>query len=267
MKHSQKYPGYAIVTGASSGIGEAFCWLLAEEGCDLIVVARREERLKSLASVLRERYEVDVKIFPLDLTHDDAANQLKEFTLKENVHVSMLINNAGFGSYGPFHEIDPAKLTAMVELNCRAPVALTSAFLPAMLERKNGAIINVAAYQPTPYFTVYGATKAFDLLFSEGLWGELRGSGVDVIGLSPGVTDTEFFEKNDSPNPLVKYAAMPPRTVAKTALSHLGKMPSVVAGLNNSALSALPRFFPRQATTWLSSKIMHPKLLANKQEK
>src|SRR5215216_3446220 len=182
-------PETALVTGASSGIGEQFARQLAARGHDLVLVARRADRLDQLAGEL----PTDAKVVACDLTTDAASlgGRVQEL----GVEVGLLVNNAGFGTAGPFVENDPAREAEEVRLNCEAIVTLCHAFLPAMIDRERGGIINVASsagMQPIPYEAVYAATKAFALNFTDALHTELRGSGVRVMSVNPGPVPTEW---------------------------------------------------------------------------
>jgi uncharacterized protein len=182
-------PETALVTGASSGIGEQFARQLSERGHELILVARRSERLERLAGELRG----SAHVVPCDLATeaDSLAGRVAELGLE----VDLLVNNAGFGTYGHFVDLDPRREAEEVRVNCEAIVTLTHAFLPAMVKRERGGVIVVAStagMQPIPYEAVYSASKAFALTFSEALHEELRGSGVRVLAVNPGPVPTEW---------------------------------------------------------------------------
>jgi short-subunit dehydrogenase len=179
----------ALVTGASSGIGEQFARSLAARGLDLVLVARRADRLEQLASEL----PTATHVVPCDLATDAAA--LPDRVAELDLEISLLVNNAGFGTSGPFLEHDPERDAEQVRLNCEAVITLTHAFLPGMVERRRGGIINVAStagMQPIPYESVYAATKAFVISFTDALHTELRGSGVRVLAVNPGPVPTEW---------------------------------------------------------------------------
>jgi short-subunit dehydrogenase len=181
----------ALVTGASSGIGEQFARQLAERGHDLVLVARRTDRLEALAAEL----PTDTKVIACDLATDAASLPARVAEL--GVEVDLLVNNAGFGSHGRFPEIAEGRDAEMVRLNCEAVVILTRAFLPAMIERGRGGVITVAStagFQPLPYETTYSASKAFALNFSDALHTELRGTGVRCLAVNPGPVRTEWQE-------------------------------------------------------------------------
>src|SRR5213592_2224605 len=184
-------PETALVTGASSGIGEQFARQLAIRGYELVLVARRADRLERLASEL----PTEAHAVPCDLATDSASLQGRVAEL--GLGVDLLVNNAGFGTSGPFLEHEAARDAELVRINCEAIVMLTHAFLPAMVERGRGGIINMASsagLQPIPYESVYAASKAFVISFTDALHVELRGSGVRVLSVNPGPVPTEFQE-------------------------------------------------------------------------
>src|SRR5437660_4891094 len=188
--------GTALVTGASSGIGEAFARALAGRGDDLVLVARSADRLEALAAELRARHGVRAEVIAADLADPAAPDAIAAELAARGLAVDTLINNAGFGTHGEFAAQDAKRERDEVIVNAYAPLALTHALLPGMLARKHGEIVNVAstaAFQPVPYMATYGATKAFLLSFSEALAEEVRAHGVRVVALCPGQTDTAFF--------------------------------------------------------------------------
>jgi len=179
----------ALVTGASSGLGEQFARQLAARGYELVLVARREERLRALADELPG----DAAIIPHDLAADAAG--LREKVVGLGLEIDLLVNNAGFGTYGRIWEIEEGRDAELVRLNCEAVVVLTRAFLPPMLERRRGGVIVVAStagMQPLPYEATYAASKAFALSYTEALSEELRGSGVRALAVNPGPVPTEW---------------------------------------------------------------------------
>jgi uncharacterized protein len=181
----------ALITGASSGIGEQFARQLAARGHPVVLVARRTDRLERLAAEL----PTDAHPVPCDLATDAASLQDRVAGL--GVEVDLLVNNAGFGTSGPFLDHDPRRDAEQVRVNCEAIVVLAHAFLPGMVERRRGGIINVASsagMQPIPYESVYAATKAFAISFTDALHTELRGSGVRVLAVNPGPVPTEWQE-------------------------------------------------------------------------
>lgn len=188
----------ALITGASSGIGAEFARQLAPQGYDLVLVARRKERLDELASELNQAYDIYVDVLPADLT-EESQIQAVETHIQENEPLDLLVNNAGFGMHGKFADIDISKHLTMLQIHDIACVRLTRAVLPGMLNRKKGGIINVSSISgliPLGNIT-YGTTKAFQVIFSEALQMELSGTGIRIQALCPGYTYTEFHDKQD----------------------------------------------------------------------
>jgi hypothetical protein len=238
----------ALVTGASSGIGEALARRIARDGFDLLLVARRQERLDALAADL----PVTAHTAAIDLAAPDAGEALEEEVLRIGRPVTVLVNNAGFGDTSPFHAAPPDRLMGMVDLNVRAVVDLARRFLPGMRERDRGGIINVAstaAFQPGPGMAVYYATKAFVLSFSEALWEEARGTGVTVSALCPGPTASEFGEISGLEDRLLFRIArpMPAKDVADIGWrGFLAGRRVVVTGWQNKVTAAGTKFVPRR---------------------
>lgn len=187
----------ALVTGASSGIGREFARQLAARGVALILTARSELKLQSLADELVKNHGVSITLIVQDLMASDAITRITAQLDALNLYPDILINNAGFSTYGPFDTLSIARQREEIKVNCLAPVELTHALLPKMRLKGSGVIINVAstaAMQPDPYMAVYGATKSFLLSYSNALWGECLSLGIRVLALYPGATDTAFFE-------------------------------------------------------------------------
>lgn len=259
---ADKYPGAALITGASAGLGEAFARRCASEGMDVVLVARRQDRLDALAAELHKAHKVKAHVVAVDLGEPDAAEQVKAACDAAKVKVGMLINNAGFGSHALYHETDPAWQVNMVRVNCEAPVALTNLFLPDMIKRKKGAVIflaSTAAYQPTPHFAVYGATKSFNLMLGESLWAELRPFGVDALAVSPGYTTTEFQDVADVKALPPKSLWRTPEDVVNSCFGALGKQASVIDGSANALGAFALRFAPRSYIAKTAYKILQPK--------
>jgi short-subunit dehydrogenase len=225
-----RYGAWALVTGASAGIGREFARALAREGMSVVLTARRADRLEELAAELGSRHGVETRCLALDLEQAGAAEQLGAQV--SALEIGVLVNNAGFGGIGPYDAQDPARVRAMVELNCVAPAVVTRLLLPAMRERGRGAVIfvgSVAGMVPMPLHALYSATKAFDNHLGEALHEELRESGVDVLALEPGSTETEFQQKaGERPHP-----GESAREVVEKALAALGTQPSLVTGWSN----------------------------------
>lgn len=185
----------ALITGASVGLGEQFAQRFAQDGHDVILVARNAERLAALGGKLEQAHGVKAHVVPMDLSRPDAPARLFEEVGSRGLAVEFLVNNAGFGSTGPFVEQELAREVEMVDLNCTALLKLTHLFAKPMRERGSGRILNVAStagFQPGPYMATYYATKAFVVSFSEALAYELKGTGVSVTCYCPGATQTEF---------------------------------------------------------------------------
>ncbi len=188
----------ALITGASSGIGSVMARELAQHGMNLVLVARSEGPLISLASELSQQHQIRTEVIALDLSERGVASLLLAETKRRNLHIDMLVNNAGFSTYGVFDTIEPEKEQAEIALNVSTLVDLTHQFIPDMLTRGEGAVINVASIVsllPFPRQAVYAATKAFVLSFSQSLYAEYRQSGIRIFALCPGPTATPFFDE------------------------------------------------------------------------
>lgn len=248
-----------LITGASGGIGEEFARQLARRGDNLVLVARSADRLNALASELGRAHGVHVHAVPLDLTQENAAQQLLDETTRRNLDINLLVNNAGFGSLGEFTAFPPERDEEMIRLNVSALVALTHLYLRPMQARRAGAIINVAstaAFQPVPYMATYAATKAFVLSFSEALAEESRGRGVRIMALCPGATETNFFNAAEGERPPMRIVETPAQVVA-TALRALGQgRSSVVSGWTNFFVAQATRFVPRSVVARIAGRAM-----------
>ncbi|MFP3387194.1 SDR family NAD(P)-dependent oxidoreductase [Brevibacillus sp. SIMBA_040] len=253
----------ALITGASSGIGEAFAYSLAEKKCNLILVARNEAKLKALATKLAATYKIKTTVIALDLSAPGASQTLLHEVQRHFMKVDLLINNAGFATYGYFDQVSGERQHEEVMLNVTALVDITHAFMPDLLRNQDGGIINVsstAAFQPDPYMAVYGATKAFVLSFSEALWAENRKRGLRVLALCPGATETSFFDVVGS-NEASVGSRQTPSTVVKNALRALEKGQShTISGCQNYLVSQVSRFFSRQFTLGIVERTLRPRL-------
>ena len=251
-----------LITGASSGIGEAFARRLASEGENVLLVARSEEKLASMCNELGRGDNINAQYVALDLMTGDAAAKLFAETERRGLEVETLINNAGFGSIGEFVSFDVERDMNMIDLNIKATVALTHYFIRPMRERKRGTILNVAstaAFQGVPYMAVYAATKAFVLSFSEALWDENRAFGVHVMALCPGVTETNFFAAANADKPPMR-AAQTPEQVVDTALRGLKHRKShIISGWMNYLMTESERLVPRSVVARIAGKAMKPK--------
>jgi len=248
-----------LITGASSGIGEVFARKLAARGRNVLLVARSEDKLVTLCNELGRSNSIRAQYVVLDLSKPEAPAQLFEESTKRGLTVDMLVNNAGFGSMGEFGKLDLARELNMIDLNVKSLVELTYRFLPPMIERKQGAIINVAstaAFQPVPFMATYAATKAFVLSFSEALWEENRAYGIKVLALCPGVTDTNFFEAARGHKPPAR-ASQTPEEVVDTALRGLDRGKShIISGWTNYLMTQGERLAPRSLITRVAGRMM-----------
>ncbi|WP_051813422.1 SDR family NAD(P)-dependent oxidoreductase [Streptomyces sp. NRRL S-340] len=254
-----------LLTGASSGIGAAFAKALAARGSNLVIVARRAERLASMADELRRTTDARIEAIPTDLSAPAAASELHQEIADRGIHITSLINNAGFGSFAMFPGTDPERLAAEIAVNVTAPVHLTAAFLPQMRNAGNGFIINLAsvsAYLPSPRMAVYGATKAFALSFTESLWAELRGTPLTVFAVSPGATGTEFTTgMGPDAGVLTAGKLRTPEDVVTTALHHLERRdpgPAVIDGRANRLGVLMSRFMSRRRSALMMARVFDP---------
>ena len=252
---------WALVTGASAGIGACFARQLASRRRNLVLTARRLDRLQQLAKQLREQNSIEVECLSADLQHPQAPQQIYDFVRSRALAIDTLINNAGVGTYGKFAAIDPARELGMVQLNCAAVVHLTRLFVPAMIERRRGEILIVsstAAFQAVPYMTVYAATKAFDLILAEGLAQELKHFGIRVCALCPGSTESEFDTLAGIPTERTATLETAEQ-VARVGLDALssGKH-AVISGFWNRAQAEAQRLAPRRLVTTITERMFRP---------
>jgi len=253
----------SLVTGASSGLGAEFARQLAARGGDLVLVARSADRLTALADELRARHGVKVTTLPADLSLADEVSRVAATTA--TIEVGVLVNNAGFGTYGTFAGLDPAREHDEVMVNAVAAIDLAHAVLPGMLARRRGGIITVAssiAFQPSPQQAVYGATKAFALAFSEALWVETRGSGVRILALCPGPVATGFFASLGDPaasSSMIYRHTAGPADIVKAGLRGFDHdAMTVIPGLRTRLLAQGHRFLPRTVMARMTGKMLTP---------
>ena len=251
----------ALVTGASSGLGVDFARELARLGCNLVLVARREDQLNVVADGIAKASGVRARGIPMDLAQPDAPQQLYDRLLAEGENVDVLVNNAGFGYYGDFASVPWEREKAMLDLDILALTHLTKLFLPDMLKRNFGYILlvsSIGAYQPSPTYASYSAAKSFVLNFGEALHFELRRTGVGCTVVSPGVTATEFLKvSGQSPTAYQRMAMMKSADVARIGVrSMLARRASVVPGWLNAFMVWSNRFIPRSASALLSYRLM-----------
>jgi short-subunit dehydrogenase len=253
MTFKERYGPWALVTGASSGIGAEFSSQLAELGLNLILVARRKQRLDDLAQQLEERNKIQVRTLRADLSQPDFMPAILSAT--QSIEVGLLVNNAGFGLAGNFLDHQLERELDLLNVNCRAPLILTHEFGRRMVERKRGGIIfvsSVSGYLATPLEASYAASKVYELFLAESLWYELKNKKVDVLALCPGSTITEFHELAG----VRAVAAMPVKPVVALAIRKLGKKPSVITGWHNRLLVSLLRLAPRRISTVQAGRVM-----------
>jgi short-subunit dehydrogenase len=253
MTFRDRYGPWALVTGASAGIGAEFARQLSEMGLNLVLVARRRQRLEDLARDLESRNKVQVRIVTADLSRPDFLPLI--FSATESIEIGLLVNNAGFGIAGRFLEHELEQELALLDVNCRAYVILCHVFGRQMARRKRGGMIfvsSVSAYISTPFEASYAASKVYELFLAEALGYELRKDHVDVLALCPGSTDTEFHEIAGSR----AVAAMPVQPVVKSALQNLGKKPVAITGWHNRLLVYLLKLAPRRLQTLVAGRVM-----------
>jgi short-subunit dehydrogenase len=241
MNWAQRYGPWAIVTGASSGLGEAFAHAIAARGVRPLLVARRADDLARVAADVEREHGVTCEWHALDLADASFVDALLDAT--QDKDVGLVVGNAGFNPPGAFTDHDRAALERVLDVNARANLLLADAFVPRLVARRHGGLLFVAsveAYFGVPYSTAYAASKAYVLSLAEGLWGELKRAGVDVLALVPGPLDTPLYRSREAPFP-----AMAPRTAAELALDRLGRGPSFVPAATDRwtfrTLRALPR--------------------------
>jgi hypothetical protein len=241
---------YALITGASRGIGLAFAEILAKQGYDLLLIARDETKLAAIQKRLQDNFHITVVIFPVDLSVSGSSQSLIDFVLKNNIAVHVLINNAGFGYFGGYFNLSLARELEMINLNIVSVVYLTRYFLGSMLKSGSGIIINVAstaAFAPRPYAGSYSASKSYLLSYTESLAGEFKGSGVKLMALCPGPTRTEFHRQSGDMVSDRELNLMPAaEKVAEYGWRSLRKKQVVVIyGWRNKLFIVLARIIPR----------------------
>jgi short-subunit dehydrogenase len=252
--------GTALITGASSGLGAEYAKLFAADKHDLVLVARRRDRLEALARELESARGVKARVIAADLSTPGAPAHIAEEVARLGLEIDFLVNNAGFGASGAFAELEPARELEMIQVNIAALVALTRAFLPAMIERRRGRILNVgstAGFTPGPFMAVYYASKAFVNSFSEALSYELRGTGVTATLSCPGATATEFAEvAGTARSVLFRLGAAPAATVAREGYRAMMKgKPLVIHGLKNKLTVQSLRLSPRSLARAIAASL------------
>jgi hypothetical protein len=254
---------WALITGASAGIGKSLAEELASLGTNLVLTARRQDRLEALAKTLSATHKISTEVFPADLSDPAAPQKILNFTREKNIHVDLLINNAGFGNYGEFATANLPRQLEMIQVNCSAVVNLTHLFLPAMIEKKSGDILilaSTASFQAVPYISVYAATKSFDLSFAEALAEELKPHNINVCALCPGSTESEFHEVANQANlPASNRNRETSEKVALTGLKALAAGKSyAISGASNYLGAHFQRLVPRRLVTSIAAKMFRP---------
>jgi short-subunit dehydrogenase len=252
-----RYGPWAVVTGASSGIGDAFARQLASARLDLVLVARRRDRLERLRDELCAAHGIEVRVVELDLAREVAAAELA--TAIADLDVGLFVSNAGFGLKGAFLEIPLEEQLRMLTLNCRFPLEILHRVVPRLRARGRGGIIVVgstAAFQGIPGSATYSATKAFDLLLAEAVAEEVRADGVDVLALLPGPTDTEGPRRTGVDPYKAPVAPMQPDAVARAGLRALGRRPVVIPGFANRLTALILRLVPRAFATRQAGRLV-----------
>lgn len=253
---------WILITGASSGIGEVFAWELAKRGNHLILVARSENKLADLAKNLKKEHGGQVEVIVNDLSKEGAPVKLYQECQERQLDVDMIINNAGFATHGFFEQVSGERQHEEVMLNVMSVVDITHLFLPGLLKKGSGAVINVsstAGFQPDPYMAVYGATKAFVLSFTQALWEENRTRGVQFLALCPGATQTNFFNVVGTDDASVGKRDTPERVV-KVSLRALERGQSyVVPGFQNYMNAQISRLLSRKQVLRLVGGLLRPR--------
>jgi len=252
--------GAVLVTGASGGIGAEFVRRVADDGFDVVLTARREERLEEIADEVESEHGVSATVITKDLSEPDAAQELYEEVSDEGIEVHTLVNNAGFGAYGRFDETNGDAETDMIQVNVTALTDLTKLFLPEMVEREEGGVINlgsIASYYPTPRSTVYGASKAYVLSFSRALAQEFDDGDVTVTALCPGPVETGFLDEEMEGSGIGEGMTHTPDEVAEAGWKAYKKGKRVVLpSASMSLIAQASRFLPERIATKLGENAM-----------
>ena len=256
--------GYALVTGASYGIGEEFARQLAARGWSLILVARSQDRLEALRSDLMFRHMgIDILAIALDLTSPGAPAELFQRTQASNLEVNLLINNAGFGAFGEFASLNRTRQRAMIDLNIAALVELTHLYMQPMIQHRRGGVINIASvagFVPLPYCAVYAATKAFVISYSQSIYEEARQHGVHVLVVNPGSTETNFFQvAGEGPFNTPKRRQTSAQVVAESLRAFDRRRGLVTTGAPNRLLVRIMALLPRKWITVVVGREMRRK--------
>lgn len=253
---------WALITGASAGIGRAFAFELAAGGTNLVLVARRRDRLDALAAELRAKNKIEVEVCVADLSQYSGPQEVFDFTSQKALDVELLINNAGFGVYGEFAKAELSRQLEMIQVNISAVVHLTHLYLPQMITQRHGDILilgSTGSFQGVPYLNTYVATKAFDLHFAEALAEEVRQYGIRVCALCPGSTTSEFHEVAGQPKNILRKRESAEK-VARVGLKALASGKSyVISGFKNFVGAQVQRVLPRRVVTRVIANAFRPK--------
>jgi uncharacterized protein len=252
---------WALVTGASAGIGASIAHELASNGAKLILTARRRDRLDTLAAHLAAEYNTEIRILVADLNDPAAPQQI--YDAVQDLPVDILINNAGLGHYGEFYKLDPEHEYSMVRVNCEAVVRLARLFIPRMVERRRGwmlVVASTASFQPIPYDAVYAATKVFDRFFSLALAAEVERFGIKITALCPGTTETEFFDISGGGGVFRRYGMQSAEDVARKAVLALARgKRTIIPNFKGQFMAFLVRFVSTRRITTTLEKSIRPK--------
>ena len=254
----KRYGPVALVTGASSGIGKSLAEKLAAIGLNLVLVARRVERLNTLAAKLQSQHGIQVKVCQIDLADASAAQRMADATASDDV--GLLISNAGFGLKGDHAANDPKAMAEMLMVNCNTPMQLACEFMPRLRTRGRGGIIltgSVEGLIGCPFSTGYSASKAFVKSLGEGLWGELTPDGIDVLVICPGATDTEALARSGI-NRATLSNVMSPDDVATLALEHIPDGPMLISSEHYKTMFDRLLSMPRRDALTVMAKSMRP---------
>lgn len=254
MDFQQQYGPWALITGASAGFGELFARRLAARGLNVVLLARRREKLEALAADIESAHGVQARVVAADLSAPDFLEAVAEQT--KDLEIGLLVNNAGFTNSGDFLDNDLAAEIRLVDVNCRAAMILAHHFGTGMRARRRGGMIfsaSVAGFSAIPFWSNYAASKGFDLLLAEGLHNELKRHNVDVLAMCPGATHTEFASYTGA---LSKVMTMHAEPVVDGALNALGRRRTWVAGWLNKMNVFLMRFFPRKLNSMVAGTLI-----------
>lgn len=257
MEFKSKYGEWALITGATSGIGEAFANQIAEKGINIVLVARDKTNLTHKAQFLKEKYKVDSLIISADIGSEAGINEIK--TKTESLNVGLVVLSAGLEVNGAFNKTDIQRELAVVNINVVATLQLTHHFIPMMIGRKKGGILMVASlsgHMPNPYFANYAGSKAYILNFGASLYGELKPKGIDIAVLSPGLTNTPMAKSTGVDWGKTPMKPLEPELVAKAGLKGLGKKLLIVPGVMNKIMAGMSKHSPIQMLAGMNRKMM-----------